>query len=439
MKEADIPYTVSSEGKIGFLETEVVLQSFLEAMAQNGIEIEQIENKKIGAGDVTRNCLQRRIQMRLLLFECKKIFYSKKFLYLVVLLVLGIAFLFIRNVTFQSYVQKEEIQNVDKQIKKGQANARHHRISLENDPKNKEQQHLQQINENMQSILYDLSARLTSKDWQTKLMLQNEIYAASLDYKEASGDLPISNKEIEYGIAMNDKLLKEGIPPEIKKTYSIAFPNFMGQVVDLFIHFGAFILLIVIIGETLSGEYENYSINLLFSQPLRKSRIIRNAENFGSAVLLYAVLMIVVLLATAIIGLIFGDAGSFQYPVLIEKNGGIEFLTISNYMLKGLLIVSASIILVIPLYLLYSLLFKQTLSTLAILLMTFVAGYGLSAFVSWGAFSWFNPFLNLSTRPDDLIPEWPRVVPSDTSHYSGVRLVRSRIAEGQDSQNIFMT
>lgn len=330
--------------------------------------------------------------MKLLLFEFKKIFFSKRFLYIMSLLVIGIALLFVRNVTFQSYIVKEENKRIDSQSKASQANARAHRIALENDPENEEQLKLQKMNSEIRDQLYELIGIASSKDWESKLTLQNEIYANTLAYKKEGGDFPLSDKEIRESIAMNEKLLKEGIPPE-HAVYSMALPNFMKQIVDLFIHFGAFILLILIIGESLSGEYENHSINQLFTQPLKKTKIIMS--KFWSAVLLYIVMLGVVLSSALLIGFAFGKKGSFNYPVLLEKNNAIEFTTISSYMTKGLLIVSVAIIMVIALYLLYSLLFKQTLATLAVLLLTLAAGYFISTFVTWGPFSWFNPFANL--------------------------------------------
>lgn len=44
--------------------------------------------------------------MNLLAFEFKKVFFSKKFACLMLLLIVGIAVLFLRNVTLQSYVER---------------------------------------------------------------------------------------------------------------------------------------------------------------------------------------------------------------------------------------------------------------------------------------------------------------------------------------------
>ncbi len=48
--------------------------------------------------------------MKLLTFELKKVFFSKKFIYLLLLIIIGIGALFLRNITFQEYIEKEELR-----------------------------------------------------------------------------------------------------------------------------------------------------------------------------------------------------------------------------------------------------------------------------------------------------------------------------------------
>lgn len=348
--------------------------------------------------------------MNLFLFEFRKIFFSKKFIYLLLLLVIGIAFLFVRNVTFQSYIEKEEARKLDIQTKASQANSRVHRLTLENDPENELALKLQPMNAEIQDQLYKLVS-VPTQEWEKKLTMQNEILANTLAYKNEGGDYPISEKEITEGIALNEKLLQEGIQPQ-HNTYSIAMPNFVKMIVDLFINFGALLIFILIIGETLSGEYENHSINLLFSQPLKKTRIIMS--KFWSAVVIYIIMMGVILLSATAIGFVFGEKGTFNYPILIEKNHELEFLSIASYTAQGLLLVSVMSLMLISLYLVYSLLFKHTLATLAALIVTFAIGYALSTFITWGSFAWFNPFLNI--YPSEMLlnqnnHDWYQAIP----------------------------
>lgn len=327
--------------------------------------------------------------MRLLSFELKKIVFSKKFLYLMLLIIIGVAALFLRNVTFGAYMEKEELQMIEAQIETSQANSRNHRLALEADPDNEKEDKLQAINRPILDSLYELVAIVKTDDWKNKLTLQNEILMKTAEYKEEGGDHPLSDKEISHTLALNQKLLDKGIMPE-HETYSIAWPNFMKQVVDLFINLGALIIILLLIGETLSSEYENHSIKLLFTQPLKRTRIIMS--KFWSSVILFLFATAILLVSTIVIGLIFGEKGTFEYPVVIEKNNAIEFLTVSGYMTQSIIVVSVTIVMVIALYLLYSLLLKHTLSTLFVLLGTLLGGYALTAFISWSSFAWFNPF-----------------------------------------------
>ena len=157
---------------------------------------------------------------------------------------------------------------------------------------------------------------LKTDDWESKLTLQNEILMQTVEYKEEGGDHPLSYKEISHTLALNQKLLDEGIMPE-HETYSIAWPNFMKQVVDLFISLGALIIILLLIGETLSSEFENHLINLLFTQPLKKTQIIMS--KFWSSVILYLFTTVILLASTMVIGFVFGEKGTFNYPLLIEK------------------------------------------------------------------------------------------------------------------------
>lgn len=351
--------------------------------------------------------------MRLLSFELKKIVFSKKFLYLMLLIIIGIASLFLHNIIFEAYVEKEELQTIEAQIKTSQSNSRAHRTALEKDPDNETEEKLQAINRPILDALYELVPILKTDDWESKLTLQNEILMQTVEYKEEGGDHPLSFKEISHTLSLNQKLLDEGIVPE-HETYSIAWPNFMKQVVDLFINLGALIIILLLIGETLSSEFENHSINLLFTQPLKKTRIIMS--KFWSSVILYLFTTGILLGSTMVIGFVFGEKGTFNYPLLIDKNNAIGFLTISEYMIQAIVVVSATIVMVIALYLLYSLLFKHTLSTLFVLLGTLLGGYAFTVLVSWSSFAWFNPFQYL--MPGEAI-----LFQNDRVWYQGIPII----------------
>lgn len=329
------------------------------------------------------------------------------------LIIVGVAALFLRNITFEAYVEKEERETIESQIRASQSNSRMHSITLEADPDNEEVKKLRKITSSMISNLYELRTLNSGEDWKSKLTLQNIILDETTEYKDEGGDHPLTYTEINQMLAMNQKLLDENIKPE-HETYSTALPNFVKQIVVLYINFGAIIIMLLVIGEIMSSEFENHSINLLFTQPLKRTRII--VSKFWSSVILYIFTTGVILGAASIVGLVFGKKGTFSYPVLIEKNNVIEFITVSEFMIQGLMVVSATMVMVFALYLVYSLLFKHTLSTLFALLGTLLGGYALMAFISWGPVAWINPF-------QYLLPSETILIQNNTDWYQGIPIV----------------
>ncbi|GIO27288.1 ABC transporter permease [Ornithinibacillus bavariensis] len=327
--------------------------------------------------------------MRLLSFELKKIVFSKKFLYILIGIVICVAFLMARNIIFESSIEKEARERIDELLESNFSNAKIHQSILEDAPENEEHKELQRLNSAMINNLYETRNLLAPNQFQERLRLQNEYYSTAKEYKEKGGDHSLTFQEISYSLALNEKLLDSNIPPE-HEVYSRAFPNFIKQVVDLFISFGAILIVLLLVGEIMSSEFENRSINLLFTQPLNRTHII--SSKFWSSIIIYVITIGYLLVVTSIIGYVFGYKGSFNYPIVIEVNQRIELLTISEYMQLAISMVSVSILMIISLCLLLSLFFKHTLATLSGVLGILLAGYGLTTIASWNPLAWFNPF-----------------------------------------------
>ncbi|SHF71098.1 ABC transporter permease [Ornithinibacillus halophilus] len=336
--------------------------------------------------------------MKLLPFELKKILFSKKFLYLTIGIIVAVALLLVRNIIFQSYIQEEERQEVDDLLDISYENSEMHQAIMKDNPDDEDEKEKLLINSSLVNMLYDLRSMIGGENWENRLALKNEYLNRVIEYKEAEGEHPLTFREINHQLALNQKLIDENIPPE-NETYSIALPNFMKQIVDLFIYFGAIIIVLLLIGEIMSSEFENRSVNLLFTQPLKRTHII-TSKFFGS-IILYMLTTAIMLASVFLIGTIFGEKGTFDYPLIMERNHEIQFMSISEYIILGITVISVTILLIISLCLLYSLLFKNTLPTLFAVLATLLAGYALTAFITWNPLAWFNPFQYL--LPEEII------------------------------------
>lgn len=327
--------------------------------------------------------------MRLFIFEWKKVFFSKKFLLLMLLLIIAVSLLFLRNVGFQTEIEREERLQIESLLDTAFGFSSVHRAILDDDPDDEEEHERMVINSNNVDILFEMRSLIASEDYQQKLAMENELYAGIEAYVVAGGEPLLPPDEMEHSMALNQKLMDEDIKPQ-HDSYSLALPNFMKQVIDLFISFGAIVIVVLVIGDKLSAEYENRTINLLFTQPLHKQRII--TSKFISAFAIYIVITVILIAAAALVGWIFGEPGTFAYPLTAEINHAIYYMTIGEYIVLALILVSATILLIISLYMFFSLLFKQTLPTLFVLLITIVGGYAITAFIPLDFLYWINPF-----------------------------------------------
>lgn len=351
--------------------------------------------------------------MNLLGFELRKQLFSRKFLYIVLGIVVAVFALFVRNIIFESYIVEEEQQKVEDRLEISRENARIHHSVLDDEPDNEEEHERMLINSSMVNMLYDLRSLVQSANWQERLILENEYLEQVVVYKEQGGKHPLLYNEINHMHALNEKLLENNIQPE-HGTYSIALPNFMKQVVDIFISFGAIIIVLFMIGEIMAGEFENRSVNFLLTQPLKRADIIKS--KFISSIILYGLLSLVLFVIAFLVGQIFGERGTFAYPLNMETDQVIGFMTISEYMIIAIVVISVTMLLVISLSLLYGLLLKNTLPTLFAILATLLLGYVISSFIDWIPFAWFDPF-------QYLLPEEIILFQNGRSWYEGVPII----------------
>jgi len=347
----------------------------------------------------------------MLTFELKKHIFNKKFFILSTLLIVCVLLLFSRNFVFQSYIPKEQLQEIDNYIKTSQKNGTQYEEVLKNEPNNEEIKQLQKLNYMMINILYDWRNTRSSNDWKSNLQLENDFLTVALQFKELGGDFPLSQTEMNRTITFNEKLLELNIKPE-HENYSIALPNFLKNVIDLLMNFGAFILIILFIGDTLSSEYENRTANLLYTQPLNKANII-NAK-FITSIFVYLISVLLIIIITFITTYLFGKKGTFSYPVMIERNQSLDFISIGDYILQGMTIVTCLVLLLISLLLFFSLLVKHTLTTIFLVMVTFALGYMISL-INWNILYWVNPFQYLLASDKILIQNeyvWYQGIPS---------------------------
>src|SRR5699024_4565515 len=169
-----------------------------------------------------------------------------------------------------------------------------------------------------------------------KLQTENELYLGMEEYMEAGGDPLLPPDEMAHQLALNEKLMEDGIEPQHDR-YSLAMANFMKQITDLLLSLGAIVLFVLVLGDKLSGEYENRTIHLLFTQPMDKRKVV--TSKFTSSVVIYFLVLAFIYAMTAVVGWLLGEPGTFSYPITAEQNGAIVYMTIGEYILLALAVI----------------------------------------------------------------------------------------------------
>lgn len=327
--------------------------------------------------------------MRLFQFELKKIVFSKRFLYIMAFVILCIGALFLRNHIFQATIQQEREQQILSVMREGQRNLSQLQLTVENNPEDTVAKEKNIRMGEIVNTLYDVRKAFLAGDWQQELQTENLFLTQLQDYKAMGGEFSYLNADIKRTLARNTEHLATNIAPE-HETYSIALPNFMKQMIDIFVNFGVIAVLLILVGDMLTTEFEQRSIHFLYTQPLKKGAVIHS--KYWSAVTIYGVVTLCSLITAWGVSLLFGEQGTFSYPVLIEENGIFSFMSISEYIVAALTSATVIVLLFISLCLVFSLLFKNTIVSLLTILVLLIGGYALFEQLSFANIAWLNPF-----------------------------------------------
>lgn len=348
--------------------------------------------------------------MRLFLFELKKMAWNRKFFIILVALICAVGALFGRNLMFQDYADEQQKKEAAFFMERSTSINRSYDDLLERLGEDEEIEARKELNLRVLRFAREFRDALYEDDWQTAVFIENQLMIAISEYKETGEDFPISDAEVAHRLAKNHMLLELDIPPEFEG-YSTAYPNFLKQVVDVFISYGGVLIVLLLVGEILTREFENQSIQLLFTLPLERAKIIW--AKFFSACIISIATFAVTIGVGVLIGKLFGEDGSFAYPVLVEKEGIFFYMPIMDYLFYVLLLFTIMMLFVIALHLFYSLVFKQLLAALFAVVVTLFAGHQLGNLVSWAPFAWVNPF-------QYLFPQNAVLYQNDTLFYQSI-------------------
>lgn len=327
--------------------------------------------------------------MNLLQFELKKLIFNKRFIFIFIILFLAIISLFFRNYMMQSQIENDRADEIASYVQEGQRAIRQFQATLNQDTEDLQtKEKLVKMNE-MVEILYQLRSSFTQRDWQNELKYENDFFEKLLAYKDQGGEYSVLRTHILYKQQLNTSLLQQHLAPE-HATYSIALPLFFKQVSELLLNGGFILLFVLLIGDIITSEFENRSIQFLYTQPIKKTALFHS--KFTTAFLICAITILFSIFTSVSIALIFGEQGTFSYPVIISVDNTFINLTTKNYLLQIWLMGLGFSLFFILFYFFISLLTKHTIVSILSTCILLLLGYSALLLIPNTITHYINPF-----------------------------------------------
>ncbi|MED1563098.1 hypothetical protein AJ85_09935 [Alkalihalobacillus alcalophilus ATCC 27647 = CGMCC 1.3604] len=260
----------------------------------------------------------------LIAFEVKKFAKRRKNLVIISLLFISIFLIFVLLNGLQSGETDTKIMNYEHNISSIKQ-------SLENLPGD-DTPELNSIRESYNEELDLLESQINAirnDDWRKQLAIQiqlDENIIHDINSEKVIGGEPVHI--IEARIIQNQELINLDIEPvhPIIETEGIHFAK---NIVGLTTSVLGFIIIIFIMGDTLSVEFERRTINLLLTQPISRSSLLLSKTLI--AIIFPAIIICLICLLSIFLGVIFGGGmGALNYPLPYFSIEEISVISISK-------------------------------------------------------------------------------------------------------------
>lgn len=335
--------------------------------------------------------------MALLKFELKKIFRQKKLIWLLVVVLLGVGFIFNQNFSKKDTMKERYSEVVRPYSEEADGLYRFYKdMELKgnlNEAMMEQQVHVNEFG----SVFFRWNGAIYNKDWNEIPFIEEDFLKIVASLEEAEGGFSaLYGLEREKAIQKNEWILAHDLP-YVDDEFPLAPALVLKQSADLLLSVGAILFLVLFFGNAMTAEKEQQTWLTLKTQPIpRRQRILMKYAGM-------LFVMLVFLFLVACIGLLipylFGEqAWRFDYPQLVQSGEVFSFISTSAYLVRSFVLFFTAGALVFSFIMLLS---TQLKSTFSVLIMTgFIGVVGFSVtLMNEGLQGFWNPFhlLNIST------------------------------------------
>ena len=170
----------------------------------------------------------------------------------------------------------------------------------------------------------------------------------------------------------------------------------MKSILNIFLGFSGTILFTLLIGDILATEFEKGTIKLLFTQRIKRQKVM----NAKLIIALFGSLSLIVMLSLIafLIGSLLSGTGTGEYPVLIQNGNEIVFINLISFILQSFMLYAFVLLLVISIIFLLSILSNSVILTTSIAIILFsVSHLGITKYGYFNSLAHVFPFTYFDT------------------------------------------
>lgn len=269
--------------------------------------------------------------MSLFKFELKKILRQKKFVWLLVMVLLTVGWFFYQNNIEQDLMSKEAEEKIRPiALKVDQLYAQLLPLDRENRLTEVQAEQFDILN-SMATATFQWKSAIYGKRWDEVPQVENEFYSLLEKYEDAGGVFTtLEGVEREKAIIKNAYLVKHNLP-YANETDPVSPALQMNEITPILLGPAGLLLLLLLFGNAYTSEKEQQTLLTLRTQPLRRWKLLL-AKYAGLLVVTFFYLVFVAI-GGWVIPVVFGETfNDLLYPTFLETGDSFALIPVWQHL-----------------------------------------------------------------------------------------------------------
>lgn len=271
--------------------------------------------------------------MSLLKFELKKILRQKKFVWLLVVVLLTVGFTFYQNKNEQDLMVKEAEENIR------QIALNVDRLYAQLLPLNRENRLIEvqaeqfDILNNMATATFQWKSAIYGKRWDEIPLVENAFYSLLEKYENTGGVFTaLEGVEREKAINKNAYLVKHDLP-YANETDPVSPALQMSELTPILLGPAGLLLLLLLFGSAYTSEKEQQTLLTLRTQPLRRRELL--LAKYAGLLTVTFFYLVFIAIGGWVIPVVFGETfNDLLYPTFLETGDSFDLIPVWQQLLN---------------------------------------------------------------------------------------------------------